>query len=418
MGGSSRLRLGALALLGVLAALSVALFLGDSSSDAEAASGYRPPRVDQTQMLLRLHDLPTGYVNGYLGEGRGEDGILCESLRQSRSTPAPLARFVGAFRPKGCIAAYDSVFTAPGEEPRAPLVYSGAMALGSDAAADAAWRLVPTLLSRVTKHQRIPASEPSPLRVGSEARLFHTTAVPFTYGRPGTKASFLAWRSGNVVAVIMAISDSFAETDATVAEMAPRQQAHVRKPTPYTAPERYDGEVVLDDPEVDVPVYWLGRTFMPGGELISNRLYGAYYQREPQPEIQGHGPLELGEAPSGQLTLGYFNFQLMTWTSESWSVFADSASARALTGWHCTQKRTISLPDRTATIFLGYAKNYGTCPAKKPSIASAWVDVGGVKVVVNPPTCPKGCFFHTPYDSYAGMEAIVRGLKLRPKPVY
>jgi hypothetical protein len=38
-------------------------------------------------------------------------------------------------------------------------------------------------------------------------------------------------------------------------------------------------------------------------------------------------------------------------------------------------------------------------------------------LVVNAPWGPND-IFHTPYDSFAGMEAIVRGLELRPKPVY
>jgi hypothetical protein len=46
------------------------------------------------------------------------------------------------------------------------------------------------------------------------------------------------------------------------------------------------------------------------------------------------------------------------------------------------------------------------------------VDIGGVKVVVNAPFAPDFIETVNPYGSFAGMEAIVRGLTLRPKPVY
>jgi len=416
MAASTRFRIGATALLAALVgALGVVLLTGPSS---DAAVRYQPPKVDQSRMLLRLPDLPVGYGNGYLGEGLGSDGLLCRAFSHDADQAGPVAEFARAYRPRGCIAAYQSRFTIPGQEPVAAAVFSGVMALGSAAATEQAWDLVPTMLARVLTGAP-PQEVETSLRVGSRTRLFHTARAWYPYALRGKhKASLLAWRSGNTVAVVVAMGGAVATNDRVVAELAPRQQAHIHKPTPYTAAERSDAEVGLDDPAIDIPVYWLGRTFRPGGGLATNRLFSAYFQSEPRPEEKiGEGSLGFAEAPSGLLTIGYSNFQLATWTPATWHVFTESKASRVVTGWKCTRTRTMSLPDRSATIFAGYAKNFGTCPTKPPNRYTAWVEIGGVKIVVNPPLMGDG-LFNTPYSSFEGMEAIVRSLKLRPPPVY
>lgn len=277
-------RIGAVAFLAALAVALGVVLLGDSTSDA--ADGYRPPKFDQSRLVLRLPDLPPGYGNGYLGEGSRADGLFCEAFSRSSDKPDPVAEFARMYRAKGCIAAYVSRFTIPGQEPIAPVVSSGAMALGSAAAAIDAWHLVPTMLGRVLGDGPPRAVETS-ARVGAQTRLFHTTQARYPYLIRGKqKASFLAWRSGGTVAVVVAMGASVADNDRVVAELAPRQQAHILEPTPYTAAERFDGEVGLDDPAIDIPVYWLGRTFKPGGGLPPNKLFRAGFG-EPIPKKPG-----------------------------------------------------------------------------------------------------------------------------------
>jgi hypothetical protein len=415
MAVSSGFRIGAVALLAALAATLGFVLLGNSSSEAD----YRPPKLDQTQMELRLTDLPPGFGNSYLGEGRGSDGLLCEAFSRDPGQSGPVAEFARRYRAKGCIAAYESRFTIPGQEPGAPVVFSGVMTLGSATAAADAWRLVPTMFGRILVGGP-PHEAKADTRIGAQTRLFHTTRAwfPFQIRGKNQRASFLAWRSGKTVAAVVAVGGSAATNDRAVAELAPRQQEHILDPTPYTLAERSDAEVGLDDPAIDIPVYWLGRTFRPGGGLATNRLFSAHYQSEPRPEeVFGEGPLRSAEAPTGLLSIGYTNFQLETWTPETWHVFTESKASRVVTGWKCTRTRTVSLPDRSATIFAGYAKNFGTCPTKPASRFTAWVEIGGIKVVVNPPLLGDS-LFNTPYDSFEGMEAIIRSLELRPKPVY
>jgi len=410
MAVSSGFRIGAIALVAVLAVALGVVLLGGSSSDA--AGGYRPPKVDQSQLVLRLADLPPGFGNGYLGEGRGDDGLLCEAFSDPSAQHGAMIEFVRRYRPRGCIAAYDSRYELPAAQPVAPVVFSGVLALGNATAAADAWDLVPSMLGRLMPGA--PRKVETSTRVGTRTRLFHSAQAWFPYLIRGKKkASFLAWRSGNTIAVVVAMGDSVATNDRVVAELAPRQQAHILEPTPYTAAERSDAEVGLDDPAIDIPVYWLGRTFRPGGDLPDNRLYASGYSQAIPETHDG-----FAEGPYAPLNVLYANIRLGIWTPETWGVFTASKTSRSITAWKCTRTRTIALAEGSATIYGGYKKNFRRCPKEAPKAFTAWVDVGGVKVVVNAPPAPDFIETVNPYGSFEGMEAIVRGLRLRPKPVY
>jgi len=402
-------------ILAVIAVAAIYTLLSSSSDDAEGAGGYRPPKVDQSRLLLRLADLPPGFGNGYLGEGRGSDGLLCEAFSRSSDETNPVAEFARMYRAKGCMATYVSRFTIPGQEPVAPVVGSGVIALGSAAAAADAWDLAPTMLGR--RLLGPPREVETSTRVGTQTRLFHAAQVWYPYLIRGRKkASILVWRSGKIVAAVLAMGASFATNDRVVAELAPRQQAHVRKPTPYKSAERSDAEVGLDDPAIDIPVYWLGRTFRPGGDLPPNRLFQSGFSGEPLPEESiGMGS---AEAPQPPLVVDYGNIWLDTWTLETWHVFADSRTAKVITSWKCTQTRTVTIPGGSATIFGGHKEDYKRCPKKAPRAFTAWVDVAGVKIVINSPPAPDFIETVNPYGSFEGMEAIVRALKPRAQQVF
>jgi len=391
---------------GLLAALALGLALG-----AEAAPDhYRAPRIDQRRLILRLHDLPLGFLNFTSEEGNESDEPLCERLTHPTDTPPRLARFVLDFHPRRCVALYESSFALPGEPPPPALVGTGAMALGSAEATDRGWALVPVLLGRLLRRGAL-RSAATRTRVGDATRLFHVGKLPYPLRFWGHAASFLAWRSANTLAVVMTIGDSFGQADAFASELAQRQQTHVAKPTPYTAAERFDGEIGLEDPAIDIPVYWLGRNFKPGGGLPPNRLYESGFFGRATPETS-EGLLT--EAPMAPLMVSYDNIWLNTWTPATWSVFADSRTAHIVTTWKCTRTRTMPLAEGNATIFGGYDRNFKRCPSRAPDVFTAWVDVGGVTVVVNSPPAPDFIETVNPYGSFKGMEAIVRALRVRP----
>jgi len=407
MAVSSRFRIAALALASALVVTFAIVAL------TSAGAAYKPPEVDQARLILRLNDLPPGFVNFSIREGQDEDGPLCSQLTDPPDTPPNLEEFILAFHPRGCATTYGSLFSPPNETPP-PMIGSAAMALGSAQAADAGWEVIPTLLGRL--FTRGLTKVETTATVGGKTQLLHARKVPFPYSYYGKKGSLLVWRSGTTLATIMVIGDSFAQNDAFAAEMAQRQQAHIRKPTPYTKAERYDGEVGLDDPAIDVPVYWLGRNFHPGHGLPPNRFFDGYAPKPYAPT--GESSIGLEEAPGSVLRLRYYNFPIDAWSAATWPLYLKAKVSRVLTTWHCTKTREIALPGGgSAMIYGGYNRNYKSCPAKAPDAFTAGAEIGGMHIVVNSPWSPDS-ISHTPYDSFAGMEAIVRALKLRPKPVY
>lgn len=374
-----------------------------------SADAARKPGLNPAWLILRLSDLSLGYLTVDLEEEQG-DRIYCSRLTHPEDTPAKMGRFIDRFHPRGCLGAYSHLYTPPGEEEGANLIATGALPLQSDAAADAGWRVVPEILGRPMPDapHEVKATEP----VGKATRLFHADA-PRILGRHDRKETFLVWRSGNTLAAVMVTGDSFAQMDHEAAALARLQDAHINKPNRYTLAERFDGEVPLDDPALDLPVYWLSRNFKPGGELPDNRLFDSYFTGKASKETRDK--FAGSEGPSAPLNIRYENIRLATWTTGNWHVFADSKTGKAITGWKCTQTRTIPLAEGNATIFGGYKRDYKRCPKGAPQAFTAWVDVGGAKVVVNPP--PASDFIETvnPYGSFAGMEAILQALTLRPK---
>lgn len=374
---------------------------------ADAAPRHGP---NQTRQILRLSDLPGGYLKLDLQEEQGER-VFCSRLHHVEDTPAGIAKLVDRFHPKGCVGTYYRLYAVPGQSPGPLVVGTGVLTMDSNEAANAAWDAVPELLARLMSGRR-PRPVPTSEKVGAATGLFHARGTPRfypIYRKVGAKTSFLVWRSGNTLATIMVIGDSFAGIDDVAADLARRQQEHIRNPTPYTLAERFDGEVPLDDPAVDLPVYWLGRNFRPGGGLSDNRLFDSYFTGKATPETHDG----FAEGPGAPLNIRYTNIRLGTWTPATWSVFAGSETGRAITSWKCTQTRTIALPEGTAMIFGGYKKNFKRCPDEAPKAFTAWVDSGGVKIVVNAPFAADFIEVVNPYGSFEGMEAIVRGLTRR-----
>lgn len=369
---------------------------------------------NQTEMVLRLTDLPAGYMNQALVEGQ-EDEPYCARLTDPEDTPPKLARFVRRYHPRGCIGAYSSLYTVPGQEFAPPTVGTGVLALDSKRAADAGWSVVPVLLGRLM-NDKVPREVAAPETIARATRLFHSKEKVAPGREDARTASFLVWRSGNTIANVLVVAASFAEGDRIAVELARRQQAHIRKPTRYTGAERFDGDIPLDDPALQVPVYWLGLNFKPGHGLPSNRFFDGY---APEPYAPtGESSIGLEEAPGSVLGLRYFNFHIDSWSAATWPLYLEAPVSRVLTAWNCTEAKAIALPNGgSATIYGGYRRDYRRCPDKAPTAFTAWAEIGGMHIVVNSPWSPTD-IFHTPYDSFAGMEAIVRALELRPKPVY
>jgi hypothetical protein len=354
-------------------------------------------------LLLRLHDLPPGFAQfGGFVEG-GNRKFICEPL-QPAEPAAKVASFIDRFSPKGCFGLYVREYRVPGVASPS-LAGTGAMDTGSAAAAAAGYAVAPQLLDDLTEDEA--KKLPAPETVGEATQLFHWQDVPGLYEEEDQRGSFVVWRSGDVVAAAFAAAGSLATSDRVAFDLARRQQAHIENPTPYTAAERDDTEVALDNPELDFPVYWLGRTFSPGHGLRRAQLVEA-------------GARGGGRRIAQKLHLGYTrNIYLDAWTKDGWNAGGDEMLRW---DWRCTESRELQLENGgRATIYASYERNVRKCPDRPPRQYSALVHVGDMAIVVGRLVCAR-CLGNTPargeYNSFKGMKAIVRGLQLRPKPVY
>jgi hypothetical protein len=279
------------------------------------------------------------------------------------------------------------------------------MDAGSEAAADAGFELAPNLLVKLTgeRLEEVPPAQ----TVGDATRLFHWKRAP-TYFRNSHFGSFLVWRSGDVLAAVFASAGSLETSDRIAAELAERQQVHVANPTPYTRAERNFSEVWLDDPALTFPVHWLGRNFDPGHGLPPIRLELGWASRRSE------------ALPGQKLVLNYsHSVHLNSWTRRGWKRFLATPGSRIMRTWHCTESTAVEISGGHATVFAAYGRDFDACPDRPPSLFFAFAYFPGTVTAVNFVSCPY-CeqVPYGPYNSLRGMKEVVRGLRLRPEPVY
>jgi hypothetical protein len=385
-----------------MGALMVLFALGIALASARGDTGTREDPTER--LLLRLHDLPPGFVN-LLGFDDSDREFLCEPL-QPAEPPRKVASFIDRFSPEGCVGLYMRGYPVPGAESPS-LAGTGAMDTGSARAAAAGYAVAPQLLSDLTEEES--KKLPAPETVGEATQLFHWRDIPSFFDHEDQRGSFVVWRSGDIVAATFAAAETLAASDRLALDLARRQQVHIENPTPYTAAERYDTEVPLENSALDFPVYWLGRTFNPGHGLRPVRLLSAYVplQADGQPEAKS-------------VNLDYSqDISLESLDQAHWS---QAANGRKRWTWRCTVSREIELGEGGRAVLYGdYGRNLAKCPKRRPDHFSAVVRIGGMVTVIGRQSC-RICFLGSDpegkYNSFRGLEAIVRGLQLRPQPVY
>jgi hypothetical protein len=385
----------AILLLGSIAASSIL---------SGAAAAPRSPEDPAERLVLRLPDLPHGYFP-FFPEGSDFE-LICEPLDPSDPQPA-LASFVRRFSPQGCFGIYLRFYRVPGFESSAGLVGTGALDAGSVRAAEAGFALAPEILGHATEDETKEIA--TTVTVGDATRLFHWPRVPSFFSHSQHPGSFLVWRSGDVLAAVLASAGSFEASDRIAEELARRQQAHVEDPTPYTRAERNTSEVGLDDPALTLPVYWLGRNFKPGRGLPVARLESggrAYYY--------GAG------LAGAKVELQYSKeLSLSSWTKAGWRRFRAAPDGRAILAERFLKSMDVAITGGRATIYTGHVDGFRPCAKRSPRRFFAVVHLGGIVVGVRFTSC-RDCVkpARGSYDSLAGMKAVVRSLQLRPEPNY
>jgi len=399
-----RLRWVAVAATGVVLLLIVAI--GRASASPQAQDESRPS-TEALSRLLRLHDLPLGFL--ILRTAFTEitlPSIGCEEIDPAEAQPR-LAKFLDRYSPSGCLAIYARLFRVPGQGPYPVIAASGAAELESVEAAETGLRVSRELLSHIL-NDKPPVEVPSPEVIGDASRLFRWDEGSL-FGDDEEPSSFLAWRSGNVVAVTFAAGYRFPESEAAAVELARRQQAHLEAPMPYTRAEMDDTEIALEDPALEVPVYWLGRGTagrrgMPSLRFRDSSSTTSSALREPRVSL--FYSARLGRKPDEGV-------EIRLWSPPQWKRLVRKRQAPGVT--RCQRTFKLSLPQGRAVLYSGLEGGRAPC-AKRHRVYTARIYLPGVVATVETLSSCAVCASAGagPYDSLAGMKAIVRAFRLRP----
>jgi hypothetical protein len=392
-----------LALVGLCAALlapaagaAEPTFFGEELSESPAA---RPA----SESILRLTDVPAGFVRDEATQCREpRDKSENEGTYERREHPPPTAEeaFVKKTHPGFCVIGYDRLYRAAGTGATPISVVSFTFATPSAAAAAEGLAIGPGLVEYTLDTGGFRAAGlPNP-PIGEEARLFTTNhgRSPGLANLPGT---LLIWRQGAMIAGVFALATKAGVSGAAASEYAERQQEHVLAPRPFLGSEVEDTPVYLDNPNIKVPIYWLGPAF--GGHGLPLTYFDGAYA--------GAGRFE--SLPGRELTVDYTDGPfLSTWTRPGWAEFAKTKLGRSQWSWHCTRSQTLKLPHGHAVIYAAYRKDFATCPQRKPEHFSAHVFLPGVVIALGESTSLYGQGYLGGFESRHGLEAILRALRL------
>jgi hypothetical protein len=224
-------------------------------------------------------------------------------------------------------------------------------------------------------------------------------------GQIGQPGAGWVWRSGNALNIVFVGGLPGAAARKAALEFARKQQARLVSPTPVTRTDTDDRDVSIGRPDLKFPVYWLGRTFDPPGNLPKLELRSAVSQR-PQdgPGNEGKIDYEGGVA-------------LDLWTLEAWKAFSATRLGRFVWSWPCTKAEEVKLDGGRGVIYAGYAvPQTKPCSGRKPDRYLAHAFFNGVVVAVNMAYCymcaARGSRDRDPYNSDEGMRAVLEGLRL------
>jgi hypothetical protein len=406
-------RLGGI-LVATAAVLAIALgFASTRATDgAGAAPSAGPPAATANtakRLLLRLHDLPLGYLLLDLGSPE-QTAPLFGCTRLVPADPRPrLASFLERFQPRGCLAVYLRLFQDSEGGPAPLFVGTAAADLGSVEAAKAGMTVSRELLAHLTDDE-LPQEAPPPETIGEQTRLFRWNEHGIFFS--GNEAnSIVVWRWGGSLGLVVVGDTSTVAADRAAIELARRQQKHLETPTPYTPAEREDTEVALEDPALEVPVYWLGSTFGPVRGLPRLRLAQTFSTTR----------ANTGGARVGLLYTDHLSFdraemvELFHWTPQQWKSLR--AKEDLPFEMQCAKPHKLDLPHGKATVYVGQRPGW-RCGERGPKAYAAVIRFPGVVITAERDDTCEDCSGRVdrPYNSFKGMATIARGLALRQRP--
>jgi hypothetical protein len=346
-------------------------------------------RIDNPEAaVLRAGDLPRGYREG--------DDTGC-GLATTEGDDPELESVFANDRPRVCIIELERVW-AGANGPRS--VTSAAYVFHDAAAAARGFRTRTPLFAYTAS---LWPRETRGTGLGDEGQVVRGRGL-------NNPAVGVVWRTGNVLAMLVVEP---ADEPAALA-FAHLQQRRIAGTSQAVAPPTDTIELELDDPALKLPVYWLGRSFDPAGPLPELDLGAA--------SVLATGPgdsvkLDYGGAASGHA----IGITLDVWQPDAWQRFRRTRLGRLVWDSGCARKTTVQLAGGQADIFQGYGTRLPLeppCPSRPPDRVLAHVYLHGVVVAVDMPycySCAGPPVLRNPYETVAGMTAIAKGLRVRPR---
>lgn len=378
-------------------AVALVLLAAPAALAANEPSGKLVAGSEET--ALRLHDLPPGYRLGDDG-GCGPSIPGGEEGEPAGTIQRRLLKWTVRYWPEGCSYQFEQVFEVPGLGPAPPLVEAETLNTPSENAAAEGFELIGALI----KHHERDVSTVTLAPSGVRALLVRSRNF-LVGGKAHQPGSVLIWRSGQVIAYLEVAGMSPRRNTTAALRFARVQQGRIEHPSPYTEEERDDTELFLDNPALEFPVYWVGNPAegagVPPGELES--------------AFAGQPGL-----PGVKFELEYEEFGIAGWTRRSWKRFQPTVLGRLNLKRACVRKAEVELAGGRGIVYAGYGRRHlRSCPKGPPDDYWAIAHLGRMVVGVNLTMCT-GCLGpgSGPDNSLAGMEALLRALVVRPKPVY
>ena len=379
--------------LAVAVAVVVAVLAAVGSAVAPAA-----PLAPET-LTLRLHDVGPGYAShsgcGSAIAGEGAAPVLTSIYLDHRHT--------------GCSTELIQRWAPRASPPRPVLVVSAVFAFADSVGPALELEHPRDVVAYVTgaPTDSLTSLGPAP-GLGDEALAYTVDDAPVG-GRIGVRnpGTVVLWRSGSTLALLLAAGLPGAATEQDALRLAAIQQQRIATPTPIRPGENDDLEVPLDNPHLGLGVRWLGRRLDPAGPLPRLAL------------TRAEGPLGPGEGPGGRVSLDYgtrpfaSDVTLALWRPRAWQRSARTRFGRLVWDERCVRVDRLTVPGGRAVIYAGYKRPPASCGSTQPDRYLAHVFFDDMVVSVNAAGCWRCRGWGGPYDSLAGMRAIVRALRIR-----
>jgi hypothetical protein len=168
--------------------------------------------------------------------------------------------------------------------------------------------------------------------------------------------------------------------------------------------------VPLDNPQLGVPVYWLGERFDPPGPLPAVTVDETF------------GPIGRFGGPGWRAQIDYSasgmggHVMLGLWTTRAFERFKRSRAGRPVRPQRCGTSEHVDVPTGRGVIKARYARPPKRCGRRAPDRYFGVLRIDDAVVTVDVPFCLM-CVARPgdPYNTRAGVTAVLQALEPRPR---